>query len=141
MSVTARIKNINKVAKITQFVSDNGNGKEVYLTYSTRTNEPWQIFVERLKPAKNALRVKVQSYPYNHKEQTIQHPYNHPVDRCKTTVSYQALAALKFAAKKSGKVLSFCENYQNAKNLLHFGGKLVKIENLGQGVVWATIRG
>ncbi len=141
MTIKNRLSKINKVAndKRTLQIHDGGNRKS-YQVYSTRTNTPYQVFVEWSKSS--ILSVKAQLYTFDHKSQINQRG-NHIVDFCKTTVCYQALGVLKAAAKVAGKVLSVClgkDSYKNAKRLLNFGGQLVKITNLGNGVVWAVVR-
>ncbi len=142
MTIKNRLSKINAVAndERTRQVHDSGNGRKSYQVYSTRTDAPYQVLVEWSKSV--VLEVKAQLYTFNHKEKINQRG-NHPVDFCKTTVCYQALGALKAAAKVAGKVLSVClgkDGYKNAKRLLNLGGQLVKISNLGNGVVWAVVR-
>ncbi len=137
-----RLDKINAVANDsrTQQIHNSGNGRKSYQVYSTRTGQPYQVFVEWSKSS--ILSVKAQLYTFDHKNQVNQRG-NHLVDYCKTTVCYQALGALKKAAKLAGKQLAIClgkDSYKNAKRLLNFGGQLVKISNLGQGVVWAVVR-
>ncbi len=140
--MTNRLDKINAVANDnrTRQIHDGGNGCKSYQVYSTRTDAPYQVFVEWSKSS--ILSVKAQLYTFDHKDQINQRG-NHPVDYCKTTVCYQALGALKAAVKVAGKVLSVClgkDGYKNAKRLLNFGGQLVRISNLGNGVVWAVVK-
>ncbi len=139
MTIKNRLNKINQVANDnrTLQIHDSGNGRKSYQVY---TDAPYQVFVEWSKSS--ILSVKAQLYTFNHKDQINQRG-NHIVDYCKTTVCYQALGALKAAAKLAGKVLSVClgkDGYKNAKRLLNFGGQLVQIRNLGQGVVWAVVK-
>lgn len=139
MTIKARIKKINDIAKAktTEQVSDHHNGHKTYHVESTRTGNPYQVFVQWSNNGQ--LQVQAQLYTFNHKEQVTGRG-NHIVDFSSTTVAYQVLGALKWAAIQTGKILSFCESKANAETLLRFGGQLVKITNLGRGEVWATIR-
>jgi len=141
MSIKDRLPKINKVAKAKTTLFNNpeySKGvKKTYIVNSVRNDAPYQVFVEWSK--QETLEVKTQLYTFAHKEQVTARG-NHRVDFCKTTVCYQALGALKWAAQQAGKILSLCECKANAVKLLTFGGELVKITNLGGGFVWATIR-
>ena len=137
-----RKQKINQVASspTTRIVFDNRSGRKTYHVDSIRTGKPFQVNVEwELKPI---LKATCQLFVFDSKEQ-VNDKGNHIVDFCRTTVCYQALGALKSAAKKAGKILSVCpgkDSLEKASRLLRFGGELVKITNLGGGVVWATLR-
>jgi len=135
MTIKQRLDKIKQVAKTARQVFDNRKGRKVYRVDSTRTGKPYQVMANW----QTSNEVKVSLYTFDHKEQVNQSG-NHTVDFCRSTVCYQALGALKFEAKQAGKILSLCENKTNAKRLLNFGGELIKIINLGGGVVWGVVR-
>lgn len=139
MNIKARINKINQIAEseTTQQIFSNDKMRRAYKVNSTRTDEPLQVKVDWSKGSE--LTAKVQLYTHNHKEQ-VNDAGNHRVDFNNSTVCYQALGILKFAAKQAGKCLSLAENKVNAIRLLNFGGELVKIVNLGGGVVWGVVR-
>lgn len=139
MTIKARSEKIKQVAKAptTTLNMDHHNGRKTYNVQSTRTGNPYQVFVQWSNNGQ--LQVQAQLYTFNHKEQVTGRG-NHIVDFSSTTVAYQVLGALKWAAIQTGKILSFCESKANAETLLRFGGQLVKITNLGRGEVWATIK-
>lgn len=137
MTIKTRMNKINQIADNTVTIFDNHGMRRAYQVVSTRTGKPFQVMVDWSKGSE--LIAKTELYVFDHKEQ-VTSTGNHRVDFCRSTVGYQALGALKFAAKQVGKVLSICENKVNAQRLLRFGGELLRITNLGGAVVWATIR-
>lgn len=48
--------------------------------------------------------------------------------------------AIKAAARSEGKTISFCKTFEAAVKLLNFGGTLVQIRNMGNGVAWGVVR-
>jgi len=137
VTVKARLPKINQAAKTASLVFDNRKGRIVYYVESVRTGEPFQVITEVFR--NECLQAKVQLYVYNFGEQ-VNERGNHKVDFCETTVCYQGLGALKARAKASGKILSVCKSHEAALRLLRFGGEIIKISNLGGGVVWGTVR-
>lgn len=136
MSVKTRKQKINKIAKQARQIFDNRKGRIAYRVDSLTDGRPLQVVTEVYR--NGVLQAKVSQYDYAHKRQYNERG-NHKADFSKY-VCYQALDSLKARAKSAGKVLSLCDNYKSAKRLLNFGGELIKISNLGNGVVWGTLR-
>lgn len=130
MSVQSRIDKINQIAQITREVYRRDSSHKVYHVDSLRTGKPYQVIADTKMEA-GIMVIDTFLFSFDHKEQP--HPANQSKHIC-----YQVLGALKFAAKKAGYILSECNNYDDAKRVARFGGKMVLIRNQGRGVVWAV---
>ncbi len=143
MTIQARMNKINQVTKSASELTPRnkyGNcnkSRRFYSVKSIRTGKSFQVVANWFEGSE--ITVKVQLYTFDYREQ-VNRAGNHQVDFNQSTVCYQALGALKFAAKQANKILCLCENKVNADLLLRLGGELVKIENLGGGVVWGVVR-
>lgn len=128
---------MNRLPKINQVVNDPSTrlvykrdaSYRAYQVNSVRTGDPFQVIAKWLSG--DTLELNLFDFsPIG---------FNHPANQSKT-ICYQCLAVAKKMAKEAGKVLSFCKSLDAAKNLLRFGGKLIKLVNPAGAIVWCTIR-
>lgn len=131
MTIQSRMTKINQVSTTATELPGSYVKSRYYHLNSVRDDKPYQVkWRYSIEDGIVTLNTKLFSF-----EVQFEHPANH----CQT-VCYQVLGAIKQCAKAEGKVISFCETFEDAVRLLNFGGQLVKIRNLGQGIVWGVVR-
>jgi len=103
------------------------------------SGKPYQLTIKwlpactNLRPRRKVFNIKTDLYTFDHKEQP--HPSNFS-----KALTYLHKAAIKKAAMQKGKTVSFCKDFQSARRLLNFGGDLIRITNLKNGVLWGVIK-
>lgn len=137
MSLKTRRNKINKMVDTVSEIYRRNPKHRVYSVTSSTSQEPYQVTTDWSNDD-NVLSIACELYTYDFKAQ-VDDLGHHKADYSKYICS-QFLAVVRWAGKQKGKVVSFCESYQDAVKLLNFGGQLVRVTNLNGSVVWGTVR-
>lgn len=134
MTLQSRMNKVNKVSQSATLIHQASKLRRSYRVDSVRDSKPYQVQLEWSKEdGIPTVTGKLFSF------ETKYFQFNHPANSCQT-VCYQVLGSIKAAAKSEGKIISFCDSFNKAVKLLNFGGQLVKIRNMDNGIVWGVVR-
>lgn len=157
--MTSRLHKINKVANDSKTYETSSPRRETTRKGISGIVKSWMVYsidptetipgVKYRKPHnvkifwhyENGVKVgDVQMITYTPEDMIEGQWGMHKANDSSHTLCYQMLGALKYAAKKANKSISFCDSERKAKKLLNFGGEMIILRVAGGGTVWAVVR-